>query len=56
MALDVYGCAMEQWRAHFPYKGGQTVWTYNEMAPVSSQLDRLVRPADDGFLRRQAGS
>ena len=33
---DVYGCAMEQWRAHFPYKGGQTVWTYNEMAPVSS--------------------
>ena len=33
---EVYGCAMEQWRAHFPYKGGQTVWTYNEMSPVSS--------------------
>ena len=31
-----YGCVMEQWRAHFPYKGGQTVWTYNTMAPVSS--------------------
>jgi len=32
----VYGCAMEQWRAHFPYKGGQTVWNYNIMSPVSS--------------------
>ncbi|MGO8745486.1 MAG: glycoside hydrolase family 2 protein [Thermoguttaceae bacterium] len=34
--VEVYGTTMEQWRAHFPYKGGQTVWTYNTMGPVSS--------------------
>ncbi len=33
---EVYGCAFEQWRAHFPHVGGQTVWTYNTMGPVSS--------------------
>lgn len=26
---DVYGYVFEQWRAQFPYKGGETVWTYN---------------------------
>ena len=37
MALaDVYGCVFEQWRAQFPYKGGQIVWTYNTHGPISS--------------------
>lgn len=33
---DVYGCVFEQWRSQFPYKGGETVWTYNTLSPVSS--------------------
>lgn len=26
---DVYGYVFEQWRAEFPYKGGEAAWTYN---------------------------
>lgn len=26
---DVYGYVFEQWRAQFPYKGGETAWTFN---------------------------
>jgi beta-mannosidase len=33
---DVYGYVFEQWRSQFPYKGGETVWLYNTMAPVST--------------------
>jgi beta-mannosidase len=30
---DVYGYVFEHWRAQFPYKGGETVWTYNPHSP-----------------------
>ena len=33
---DVYGYVFENWRSQFPYKGGETVWLYNTMAPVST--------------------
>ncbi len=33
---DNYGYVFEQWRAQFPYTGGQTVWTYNSMGPVAA--------------------
>lgn len=32
----VYGSVFEAWRSQFPFKGGQTVWVYNSIAPVSS--------------------
>jgi beta-mannosidase len=32
---DVYGYVFEHWRAQFPYKGGETVWTYNPHSPSS---------------------
>jgi beta-mannosidase len=33
---DLYGTVFEQWRSQFPYKGGETVWLYNTIGPVSS--------------------
>ncbi len=33
---DTYGYVFEQWRGEFPYKGGETVWIYNPIAPVGS--------------------
>ena len=33
---DIYGYVFEQWRAEFPYKGGEAVWTYNPASPGSS--------------------
>jgi len=30
------GYVMEHWRSQFPYKGGQTFWTYNIPQPASS--------------------
>lgn len=30
------GYALEHWRSQFPYKGGETFWTYNVPQPVSS--------------------
>lgn len=32
---ETYGYVFENWRAQFPYKGGQTVWTYNSHSPVT---------------------
>jgi beta-mannosidase len=32
----VYGYVLEHWRSQFPYKGGETLWTYNSHAPVST--------------------
>jgi hypothetical protein len=32
---DVYGYVLEHWRAQFPYKGGETLWTYNPHSPSS---------------------
>lgn len=31
-----YGYVFEHWRAQFPYKGGETVWTYNSLGPVAA--------------------
>ena len=33
---EIYGYVFEHWRSQFPYKGGQTVWTYNSHGPSSS--------------------
>jgi hypothetical protein len=33
---DIFGCVFEQWRAQFPYKGGEAVWTYNLLSPAST--------------------
>jgi beta-mannosidase len=30
------GYVLEQWRAQFPYKGGQALWTYNSLGPVAA--------------------
>jgi beta-mannosidase len=30
------GCVLEQWRAQFPYTGGQTLWTYNSLGPIAN--------------------
>jgi len=32
---DVYGYVFEHWRSQFPYKGGETLWSYNSHAPAS---------------------
>jgi beta-mannosidase len=28
-------CVFEQWRAQFPYTGGETLWTYNSLGPIA---------------------
>jgi hypothetical protein len=30
------GCVLEQWRAQFPYTGGETLWTYNSLGPIAN--------------------
>lgn len=30
------GCVFEQWRAQFPFTGGEALWTYNSLGPVAS--------------------
>jgi len=30
------GCVLEQWRAQFPYTGGEALWTYNSLGPVAN--------------------
>jgi beta-mannosidase len=30
------GCVLEQWRAQFPYTGGQALWTYNSLGPIAN--------------------
>lgn len=30
------GCVCEQWRAQFPYTGGEALWTYNSLGPVAA--------------------
>jgi beta-mannosidase len=30
------GYVLEQWRAQFPYKGGEALWTYNSLGPVAA--------------------
>ena len=32
----MYGYVLEHWRSQFPYKGGEALWTYNCLAPVST--------------------
>jgi beta-mannosidase len=32
---DVYAYVFEHWRAQFPYKGGEALWSYNSHAPAS---------------------
>ncbi len=53
---EVYGSVMEDWRAQFPYKGGQTVWTYNEMAPASSWhlIDWFGQPSISYYAAKRA--
>jgi beta-mannosidase len=29
-------CVLEQWRAQFPYTGGEALWTYNSLGPISN--------------------
>jgi beta-mannosidase len=43
---DVYGYVLEHWRAQFPYKGGETLWTYNPHSPSSgwSLIDWFGQP------------
>ncbi|MEI6913629.1 MAG: sugar-binding domain-containing protein [Armatimonadota bacterium] len=33
---EIYGYVFEHWRSQLPYKGGETVWTYNSHGPSSS--------------------
>lgn len=33
---ETYGYVFEHWRSQLPYKGGETVWTYNSHGPSSS--------------------
>jgi len=30
------GVVLEQWRAQFPYTGGQALWTYNSLGPIAN--------------------
>ncbi len=43
---ETYGYVFENWRAGFPYKGGETVWTYNSHSPLSdwSIIDWFGQP------------
>jgi beta-mannosidase len=37
MAYDhTLGYVLEQWRAQFPYTGGEALWTYNSLGPVAA--------------------
>jgi beta-mannosidase len=29
-------CVLENWRAQFPYTGGEALWTYNSLGPISN--------------------
>ena len=29
-------CVLEQWRAQFPYMGGEALWTFNSLGPISN--------------------
>ncbi len=53
---DVYGCVFEQWRAQFPYKGGQTVWVYNTIGPSSSWnlIDWFGQPMASYYTSKRA--
>jgi len=43
---ETYGYVFENWRAEFPCKGGETVWTYNSHSPITdwSIIDWFGQP------------
>ena len=53
---DVYGYVFEQWRAQFPYKGGETVWTYNPHSPSSgwNLIDWFGQPQISYYSTKRA--
>ncbi len=50
------GYALEHWRSQFPYKGGETFWTYNVPQPVSSWnlIDWLGQPLMAYYAMKRA--
>ena len=53
---DIFGYVFEQWRAQFPYKGGQTVWTYNQLSPSSgwNMIDWFGQPQISYYAAKRA--
>ncbi len=53
---DIFGYVFEQWRAQFPYKGGQTVWTYNQLSPSSgwNMIDWFGQPQISYYATKRA--
>ena len=53
---DIFGYVFEQWRAQFPYKGGQTVWTYNQLSPSSgwNMIDWFGQPQISYYTAKRA--
>jgi beta-mannosidase len=53
---DILGYVFEQWRAQFPYKGGQAVWTYNPISPSSgwNLIDWFGQPQMSYYSTKRA--
>jgi len=53
---DIFGYVFEQWRAQFPYKGGQAVWTYNQLSPSSgwNMIDWFGQPQISYYAAKRA--
>ena len=53
---DIYGYVFEQWRAQFPYKGGQAVWMYNPVSPSSgwNLIDWFGQPQMSYYSTKRA--
>lgn len=53
---DILGYVFEQWRAQFPYKGGEAVWTYNPISPSSgwNLIDWFGQPQISYYSTKRA--
>ncbi|MFH0797355.1 MAG: sugar-binding domain-containing protein [Candidatus Omnitrophota bacterium] len=52
----MYGYVTENWRALFPYHGGETVWCFNQLSPCSSwhTVDWFGNPNIAYYFRKRA--
>jgi beta-mannosidase len=51
------GCVLEHWRAQFPYKGGEALWTYNSLGPIANSwhiIDWFGQPQIPFYAAKRA--
>jgi beta-mannosidase len=50
-------CVLEHWRAQFPYTGGEALWTYNSLGPISNSwhlIDWFGQPQIPFYAAKRA--